>query len=108
MDNFAGAFVPAGFTQGPFIKVNSVPAPSRLWILSDSVYYDNALGRYIQIYTAQNAPTSNTQGGLHLRHLNSANLLFLDGHVKGTKRTEAVQSWGITKGYLLDCSLINL
>ncbi|OGV36377.1 MAG: hypothetical protein A2020_02565 [Lentisphaerae bacterium GWF2_45_14] len=102
-----GSFVPPGYSTGPFVKVSAVSSPSTQWLLGDSAGYWDAESKYMQVYLISNAPS--TTFGLHLRHFNGANMLFLDGHVSGVKRPNVKTSLGISKAfYGSNCDLIDL
>lgn len=107
--NIPGAFVPAGYSNGPFIRVSGVSSPSTLWLLEDSVKYSTADSKYMQTYYVYFNPASNTNGGVHLRHFDGANFSFLDGHVDSVKKKKIRTLFNIVKGYYSNnCSLIDL
>lgn len=103
-----GTFLPAGYTSGPFIKVSAVSSPASQWILGDSAANWAVISRWAQAYLIYDAP-SGTDCGLHIRHFNGANFLFLDGHVTGVKRSSVRSGLGISKAYYgPKCDLIDL
>jgi len=106
--NLQGAFLPAGYTSGPFIKVSAVSSPGSQWILGDSVANWSIISRWAQAYLIYDIP-SGTNGGVHIRHFNGANFLFLDGHVNSVKRNTVKAELGISKAYYgQSCDLIDL
>lgn len=103
-----GTFLPAGFSSGPFIKVSAVSSPGLQWILGDSVGNWAVISRWAQSYLIYDVP-SGTSGGIHLRHFNGANFLFLDGHVNDIKRNMVKTELGISKAYYgSTCDLVDL
>jgi len=103
-----GLFLPPGYASGPFIKVSAVSSPGSLWILGDSVANWSSLSRWAQGYLIYDVPDG-SNCGLHIRHFNGANFLFLDGHVNGVKRNTVRAELGISKAYLgVGCDLVDL
>lgn len=103
-----GTFLPPGYTSGPFIKVSAVTSPGSQWVLGDSVGNWSSLSRWAQGYLINDVP-SGISCGLHIRHFNGANFLFLDGHVNGVKRNTVRVELGISKAYFgVGCDLMDL
>lgn len=105
----AGVFVPAGYatTDSTMINITQVPSPSTLPVLGDSICHWNIDSTWTQSYMIRKSPTTPNFGNLHIRHFLGANIVFVDGHVKNVKRTEARQDYGITKGVTETCDLID-
>lgn len=97
-----------GYTDGVIIKASKVPSPSAMPVLGDSVYAPSGTTDYSQFCVIYGTPLNSSYGGIHFRHSNGGNALFLDGHSKNVKRQEARQSLGFTKGYLAGCEMIDL
>ena len=106
-ESFSKPFTYGSNRTYSYIKISNMPSPGETWILGDSVFYYSDWECFIQIYLINMNPTDITKGGVHLRHHNLANILFLDGHVKPYNKTDALSNLGIEKGYNKSKALIS-
>jgi prepilin-type processing-associated H-X9-DG protein len=74
-NGFSKAEDHSSFTAGYMVYAKRIKKPSSFFLFADSLMYDTASGKFIQIYQVTNTTAA-------MRHNNKANFLFLDGHVE--------------------------
>lgn len=71
-----------------FFAIKKVAKPSYSFGLADSMYLNNGKPGQHSVIKLDTSTTTSTYGGIHLRHQNSANVWFWDGHASGSKRSD--------------------
>lgn len=96
-----------------WIKVNRRKQVARDLYLADSAYYTTWGGINSWVFTnviLWYTPPSNGTKAVHLRHSESANAAFLDGHVESLRRGEFKKrtNYGILGGWSMNYNAIDL
>jgi len=92
------------------VKLSVIKDASKKIYLADSTYYTTFQGINDWVFCSTvmwYKPGSNSEKGIQLRHNNSANTAFLDGHVESLRRGEFNQ-YGISGGWSMDNVSIDL
>jgi prepilin-type processing-associated H-X9-DG protein/prepilin-type N-terminal cleavage/methylation domain-containing protein len=96
--------------QEGWVKLSAIKDVSKKIYLADSIYYTTFSGINSWVFTSSvmwYKPGSPSEKGIQLRHNNSANTAFLDGHVESLHRGEFRQ-YGIGGGWSMDNVSIDL
>jgi len=92
------------------VKITNVKDVSKKIYLADSTYYTTFAGINDWVFTSSIVwykPASNSERAVELRHNNSANNAFLDGHVESLRQGEFRQ-YGISGGWSMQRVSIDL